>query len=274
MWKQVESGVLSDLLAVQTWPDGRSIAVGRAGVVLRREHGRWGRETPPFSEDLYGVWGLSADDYIAVGGNLDVGGQSKILRHRAGHWSIERSGIQSLLLSASGRSAEDVRAVGFNGGIVEWTPTGWREIDAKTNEHLFAIAAVEDRWVVAGLHGTVQEWRSEGWQRCLVAESHFTALASDANSVFVVGYDRGVFRRPHGRSIWKREAVPINAHLFGVTATATSVVACGSKGAMIRRHDTGWIADAVPTEVDLFGISGSGETIVAVGARGTVLVSS
>ena len=139
MWASSETGVVEDLLGVAAGLDGDAIAIGTAGTIVRYAVGRWTREPVAFAEDLYAICSAG----VAVGGNLDVGGHSKVVRYRDGAWTVESSRIQSLLLAVAA-CGDEVRAVGFNGGVVASTPDSWRELDAGTNEHLFAIAPCDD----------------------------------------------------------------------------------------------------------------------------------
>ena len=102
----------------------------------------------------------AGDDVYAVGGDLDVGDHSLVVRERGGIWRQARSPIQCVLLAVASRAdGAAVRAVGFNGGAIELTDDGWREISVGT-----PVRAARRRLgrVRAGRHDRVDRGR---WQR-------------------------------------------------------------------------------------------------------------
>jgi hypothetical protein len=122
----------------------------------------------PYSNQLYGVDAVSANDVWAVGQTTDFGaGQTLILHWNGTAWSAVPSphpGTYSVLRSVSAVSANDVWAVGtyYNNGLqvtlmAHWNGTSWTQVaspnDGPFLQELFKVRAVSanDVWAV-GYH--------------------------------------------------------------------------------------------------------------------------
>lgn len=259
----------TDLLGVHVVDRMTAFAVGRAGTVVRWNGAEWTNEDAATTEDLYAVFAASPDDVYAVGGNLTVGGESLVCTHAAGHWTTARSGIQSLLLSADGAHGV-VRAVGFNGGVVEQTAAGWRELGAYTNEHLFCIRATGDGgWLVCGLNGTLARIDASGTQPYAVTNAHLTCVTPGPAQI-AVGFF-GTILRADGET-WSHIESPTREHLWSVWSDREDhALIVGARGTLLAWDGRSITPVPTPTQEDLHSISGADGLVVAVGRRGTIL---
>jgi hypothetical protein len=104
-------------------------AVGIGGAIVRREPGEWVAETSPTDRTLWGVWGASADELWAVGG--DGVSDDPVLLRRDGatdEWALVELpplGNSHALFKIWGTGANDVWSVGDAGAIVHWDGQSW-----------------------------------------------------------------------------------------------------------------------------------------------------
>ncbi|PRQ08685.1 hypothetical protein ENSA7_15850 [Enhygromyxa salina] len=105
-------------------------SVGMDGAIVRREGGVWAAETSPTDRVLWGVWGASADELWAVGG--DAVGDEPVLLRRDGAsaaWAsveLPELGVNSHgLFKVWGRAADDVWIVGDLGAALHYDGDAW-----------------------------------------------------------------------------------------------------------------------------------------------------
>jgi len=94
-----------------------------ASVILRYNGSSWSAMTNGTTLGLAGVWGSSASDVFAVGG--DVSPAACVILHYDGStWSAMTNGVPRLPVLAGvwGTSATDVFAVGSGGTILHYGP--------------------------------------------------------------------------------------------------------------------------------------------------------
>ncbi len=265
-----DSGVGSDLLGVLVVDQVHAIAVGRAGMLLRWDGIRWAREESGTDEDLYAICTTPDGGLFAVGGNLKVGGTSLILRLGPAGWIAERSPVQSVLLSVDA-DRDRVRAVGFNGDMCENAGSGWRQILAPTNAHLFCIRALGGgTWIACGLGGIIVDTDARDKCSTSVCDAHLTCIASgDADELIAVGFDGTVLRRH--QATWRACASPTREHLWSVCYSAGQWLAVGAQGTVLAGSPDALDVRAAPCHEDLHAISAAGALAVAVGRRGTII---
>lgn len=132
-------------------------AVGRQGIILHYDGSTWASIDSQTGQDLWGVWGASANDIYMVGGNV-FSGQITIL-----HW--DGSEIQEEELPS------------------EANPFGVRA--------LFKVFGVGGRVFAVGQTGLIVERTSEGWVRHSAgpeADEDFVALwGTAADDIVAVG---------------------------------------------------------------------------------------
>lgn len=205
-------------------------SVGLDGVIVHREDGAWTAETSPTDRVLWGVWGASADELWAVGGDA-VSDDPVLLRRdgATGEWAIvelPELGVNSHgLFKIWGRASDDVWIVGDVGAALHYDGDTWT---AHPNPAEIDIISV--------------------W-------------GSDAEGVIAVGgRASGRINRIDGDS-WTGEALPIpglNGVWVDPQAGATAV---GVQGTIIRISAGGFEAEAEDSGTNLvlhsvFGFAG------------------
>ncbi len=128
-----ESEALPDGVAMLNWVygvDGMVWSVGMGGAIVRREPGAWVAEPSPTDRVLWGLWGASADELWAVGGDGVTDTPVLLRRDKAtGEWtSVELPPLGAdahALFKVWGNAADDVWIVGDAGASVHWDGTSW-----------------------------------------------------------------------------------------------------------------------------------------------------
>jgi len=96
------------LFNVHRFGDGTLMAVGEHGMVWQESGGEWRELAPPTFLTLYGLWGLSFDDFW-------VAGNAGFLAHWDGRsWQRLESGISTTLSGIWGTGPDDLYAFGEN----------------------------------------------------------------------------------------------------------------------------------------------------------------
>jgi hypothetical protein len=237
--------------------------------LIRWDGRAWTADGSPTREDLYAVE-CTADEVIAVGGNLHVGGNSLIL-HRADGWIAEPSGMQHILLAVS-HGGLGWFAAGYNGGILRGGVGSWSRVEVVHYSHVFAVLVTEARAFCAGLSGTVIENDGTSWRsHATHADAHLRGLAEFPNGdVLAVGL-RGTILRYSGAS-WTRMACPTTSHLEAVwIASEAEAYAVGYRGCFLAFDGTRWTALDVGTSANLHSVHGSDDEVLAVGSGGIAL---
>ena len=110
--------------------DDRVWAVGRGGAILVRDDQGWSAEVSPTNKTLWGLWGASADELWAVGG--DGTSDAPLLLRRDGAsetWSTvelpDLGVISHGLFKVWGTSSTDVWAIGDRGATLHWDGASW-----------------------------------------------------------------------------------------------------------------------------------------------------
>jgi hypothetical protein len=134
--------------------DDRVWAVGRAGTILIRDDAVWTAEVSPTDRTLWGIWGASADELWAVGG--DGVSDAPVLVRRDGPsetWtsvdlpalSVDTHGLFKIW----GRAANDVWIVGDLGASLHWDGDAWTDHSAADNVDLISLWGTPSEGVVA-----------------------------------------------------------------------------------------------------------------------------
>lgn len=124
---------LPDGVAMLNWVygvEGSVWSVGTGGAIVRRQADAWVAEPSPTDRVLWGLWGASADELWAVGG--DGVADTPVLLRRDGatdEWtSVELPplGVDArALFKVWGRTANDVWIVGDAGATLHFDGTSW-----------------------------------------------------------------------------------------------------------------------------------------------------
>lgn len=134
--------------------DDRVWAVGRAGAILVRDAGEWTAEVSGTDRILWGIWGASADELWAVGG--DGVSDAPVLVRREGAsetWSQVDLPPLSVathgLFKIWGRAADDVWIVGDLGASLHWDGVAWTDHSTTDNVDLISLWGSPSEGVVA-----------------------------------------------------------------------------------------------------------------------------
>lgn len=156
---------------VALFDDGQAAAVGNGGTALWNDGSGWVTLPTPTEEDLWGVWGASADDVWAVGGRGRANGQATVLRFDGEQWNeaevpdIERPGVNAFF-KVWGTAADNVYIVGQNGGCLHFDGIELTEFGVGTSEDLISLwgTGPDDIVLVGGRgNGVVSHWNGEQW---------------------------------------------------------------------------------------------------------------
>ena len=162
---------------------------------------------------LFGVWGSSADDIWAVGGNPTTGSGGVVFRREAGTWTavadLPAQAGPGQIFKVWGSGADDVWFVGANALLLQWNGTEWIV-------HPPPIANTTTLFTVSGHAGEV--YAVGGFGSGVVARYDGTTWTDDSPG-------------PEARA----------AGFNGVTASDQGILAVGNSGSFFTRGD-GWTA--------------------------------
>lgn len=152
-------------------PDSRMVYAANGGKVLWREGGAWSLEQTPSEQDLWGIWGASADDLWAVGGRGRAEGQATILRFDGSRWrqvelpAMERPNVHAFF-KVWGSGPDDVYIVGQRGAMLHWDGEALSEIPSGVGVDLIAVwgSGPDNVLAVGGRgNGVLVHYDGEGW---------------------------------------------------------------------------------------------------------------
>jgi hypothetical protein len=168
-WTRLDTGGTETLWWVGRGGSAR-FAVGESGLILRVEGTTATRMNAPVTTTLFGVWGASADDVWAVGGNPLGGVTNDVVLHFDGTtWSAvdvpEKRGVA--LLKVWGTSSSDVWMCGQQGTLWRWNGAAFEAHHLATRGNVTTVAgrSASDVWAVGGpplafFHDDGAEWSS------------------------------------------------------------------------------------------------------------------
>ncbi|MFH1681575.1 MAG: hypothetical protein ABIH26_13160 [Candidatus Eisenbacteria bacterium] len=185
---------------------------------------------------LYGLWGASVGDLIAVGRENDTTGAVGVIYQINGAALRESAGGRfEWLMDVWGAAPDDVFAVGVHGEIVHWDGEDWSRMESGVDGFLNGVWGLSGSDVFAvGDFGTILHFDGSGWAR-------------QESGTFVNLYD-----------VWGSPSV--------------GMIAAGDKGTILHYDGCRWSRCLRVDWSDLYGIWGSEEDgIFAVGEDGIVL---
>lgn len=145
--------------------------VGNAGTILHWDGTQFLTETSSTDQALWGVWGASADDVWAVGGDGRADGQLTLLRRTNGAWAPfavpepMRPRVNAFF-KVWGTAADDVYVVGQRGTVMHFDGTEWTESLVGTSEDLISVWGTSpDRIAIVGgrNNGQIVTWNGTDW---------------------------------------------------------------------------------------------------------------
>lgn len=214
-WRRVPAGVEADLWWIHTFAEDDVFVGGAKGTIVRWDGEQFTRMETPGDSTVYGIWGASADDVFAVGGDPDV--SPGFVWHFDGNawedWTDRLPGaVQGPpIFKAWGRSADDVWMVGVGGVAVHWDGEEFSAGDSGTERLLFTLHGVADgqpAFVAVGGYGdaVIAEHDGNGtaWHTATTEPDlpqMFGVFMRGENDGYAVGMDGSVARR--GAAAWE-----------------------------------------------------------------------
>lgn len=255
------------------------LAVGENTTVLEFDGSQWNKLTLPWSMEphLYGVWGLSSDDYyIAGGGSFTTGA---IMHNKSNQWANEKSGA---FRKVWGTSTDNVYALG-SGGVFHFDGTGWSPVDVGyTSYHFYSIwgTGPNDVYIAAfsGPTDLILHYDGTTWTNMLDG-SGFSSLftheiwGTASDNIYAVGTGKQILH--FDGTAWTSidtglELLPLYG-VWGYGPDDIYVIGASYPSRSIIYHYDGstWSEDKVLDGVSLYDIWGStGTGVFAVGGMG------
>ena len=146
-WRRLDSGATGALWWISVTPiDGAFYMAGENGLILQYtlSNHMFTRQTPPnTSAQLFGIWGPSATNLWAVGGDAERHG---VLWHYDGEsWKVEDlsavlpADVPTTLYKVWGTSGTDVYAVGQTGVVIHYNGANWSIVTSGVTIDLFTL---------------------------------------------------------------------------------------------------------------------------------------
>jgi hypothetical protein len=243
-WKCYDDGSFDSchrsIIAVSTFSDTNSWAVGEKGLILHWDGNDWSAVSSPTTQTLSGIEMLSATIGWAVGGDTS----SVILYWDGDEWSEVASPISSQLNDLDMLTATDGWAVGPNGIIIHWDGSDWSAVSSPINGDLSGIDMVSanDGWAVGG--STIIHWNGLNWTQSDTPDPNIWLFDVDmmsANDGWAIGTDYNFFRWDGNEwSVWK-VAYSSNGAIIDVSMNSpTDGWAVGDFGAIFHWNGLDW----------------------------------
>ncbi len=167
-WERLLTGQSGNLWWITITPiDGSFYMAGENGMILRYDPATrvFERQTTPGTPLLYGIWGDSASDLWAVGGDPANDSTGGVVWHYDGtEWTAQDlSGVRAegipTLFKVWGRNQNDVWASGRLGIILHWDGTSWNVLNSSAELPLFTISGNATEVISTGgfLTGSILE---------------------------------------------------------------------------------------------------------------------
>ena len=135
--------------------------VGNGGTVLHYDGTSWELQPTGTDQDLWGVWGASANDLWAVGGKGLMEGQATVLHFDGSTWqaatlpTLARPHVYAFY-KVWGSSADDLWVVGQRGAVLHYDGSAWSEEGVGSTDDLVSV------WGTGPNHVAIVGGRSNG----------------------------------------------------------------------------------------------------------------
>jgi len=235
---------------------------------------------------LLNVWGPSADDLYAAGGNPARG---LVMHYDGTSWTELTLGVDVPLLNWShGFGQDDITVVGNAGTVLHYDGSSWTQQTTPTDQDLWGVwgASPNDLWAVGGKglmdgQATLLHFDGSTWEPATIPAltrprvyAFYKVWGSSAHDVWAVG-QRGGALHYDGMS-WSEVGIGTSEDLVSVWGTGPDRVAIvgGRSNGMIATYDgTSWNATMLTPLAGLNGVwMRSPDTVHVVGLDGTTAV--
>ena len=234
---------------------------------------------------LTSVWGASATDIWAVGGDPKDGSGSTVMHYDGSDWERLSPGTSGNLWWVFGFQDGPVYMGGENGLILRYDDGMFRRMTTPGTAIVYGIwgTSPEDLWAVGGnvIRGAfARRYDGVSWSKAAgfpsdlaLSQSLFKVWGRGKNDVWMVGTGGVVLRYDGSR--FERTQSGTDSHLITLHADGERTAAVGGlgRGVIIENDGTGW-EDVTPSRSpQVLGVWLAGETGYAVGVEGAVLRS-
>ena len=143
------------------------------------------------TKNLYGVWGSSGSNVMAVGY------EGTVIRYDGINWTPMESGTTEQLNAIWGSSLSNVFTVGAGGTILYYNGSAWAEMTSGSTDQLKGVWGISESSVFAvGTYGTILHYNSGLWSPMESGTSNQlnSIWGSSLSSIFTVGYAGTILR--------------------------------------------------------------------------------
>lgn len=224
-WRRIDTSALTgDLWWVHPTGGGAAVLVGADGLIAEVDpDGAVTRRDGPDGITFFGVWGASADDLWAVGGDTYGERPPAIWRNTGGAWApfsdpaLDAYAAPPVFYKVHGTGPDDVYVVGTGGVILRWDGAALTA-EPGADRNLFTVHCGGSTPIAVGGSGSATVVHRDG-------------------------------------AAWTDHSPAYTAQLAGVTASGDTAVAVGVQGTVARWDGAAWVADAERfTTRDLHGV--------------------
>lgn len=178
--------------------------VGQSGNILRLDGDAWVHETSPTDRTLWGVWGASAQEVWAVGGN-GTSDEPLLFVRRDDAWMMQEvpafEAEPNGLFKVWGTAEDDVWVVGDRGVSLHYDGETWTASEIEEGADLISVWGSESQGVVAvggRANGHVARRTSDAWDVELLPVAGLNGIWIDeAKGITAVG-SQGLILRIEG----------------------------------------------------------------------------
>jgi hypothetical protein len=245
-WTQLPPLTTSHLRTVQTFDDGRAVALGDNGTMLRFANDAWRADYNGLSVRWNDVMGFSESDVLFAGRE---GTGNGIVRHHDGReWTFPGHALNGLF----GFAPDDAWAVGEDGFVAHFDGTDWTEQASGTLSSLYAATGADDgnaRGVyLVGDRRTIRHWDGTRWAPMRPPGASIAPIlavwAASPLDVFAVSEAGDVlrYRGPAGSIAWTAEDPGLDGTWFTAMAglAIDDLVAGTADGRLFRYTGEAW----------------------------------
>lgn len=237
-WKRHSTGANVDLWWVHAFASGPVYFGGGAGTILRYDGNTFTQLATPTKATVFGIWGASADDVWAVGGEPTQPGSAFVWHFDGQTWSAP-AGFPNIPIASWfkvwGRGESDVRFVGMDGAVVHFDGVSFTQPAPATNRRLLTVHAEPgERWTAVGgsSSAVILEDDGSGWVDVSppTPSQAMIGVRSSGSEAYAAGTGGALMRRVGGS--WRVEPVGFDVfsdfHSVWIDPTGGVWVAGGS----------------------------------------------
>jgi len=231
---------LSDasLLGIWSADPQTTFAAGTDGVIIVTRDGglTWTRMATGTTANFTGIWGSSATDVFAVGG------QGTIVHWDGVSWRRQSAPTDNALLDLTGFGPDQVYAVGVDAALA-FDGTSWRMMpgDLSAAELWSVWGPSPDEMFAVGQNGVALRWDGVQWRRMTTPTPFvlFGLWGTASNDVYAVGIRSTVLH--YDGASWTPITVPSKADFFAISGTSRhNIMMVGNGGAVVSHNGVSW----------------------------------